>query len=124
MPVLFSGALVGKISGLTANTAQVQLLSDPDFRVLVSDQQTGTPGIVKGQIGGNIQMERIPQTESINVGETIVTSGQDGEFPSGLIIGRISKIEQDANSIFKTARIEQPFNQLELRVLMVVTGVQ
>lgn len=69
-------------------------------------------------------MERIPQTEALNIGDTVVTNGLDGEFPAGLIVGRISGIEQESNSIFKSARIEQPYSQLQLRLITIITGTQ
>lgn len=124
MPVTFAGSLVGKVSQVSTKTSQVLLILDPSFRALVVDQQTNTPGIIKGQAGGSVLMERIPQTEALNIGDTVVTNGLDGEFPAGLIVGRISGIEQESNSIFKSARIEQPYSQLQLRLITIITGTQ
>jgi rod shape-determining protein MreC len=124
MSIIWANQLVGKITAIAGSTAQVQLVSDQDFRILATDQQTGTPGIIKGQAGGSLAMERIPQTEVINEGDIVISSGQDGEFPAGIVIGKITAVSNDAGSIFKTARIEQSFSKLELRVVMVVTARQ
>ena len=124
MPVVSGGQLIGKISQVSGASSFVLLVNDASFRALVIDQETKTPGIIKGQAGGAVVMERIPQTQSINNDDTIITNGQDGEFPPGLIIGKVSGVSNDSQSIFKNAQIQQVVNPYELRVVLVVIAQQ
>lgn len=120
MSAIYEGHLVGKVESVNAHSAQLLLLSDEQFRVLVVDQNSRTPGIVKGQVGGSTVMEQIPQSEHVSAGDVIVTSGTDGEFPAGLVIGTVSNVAQSGQSIFKAAQIRQSFSPLDLRVVMIL----
>ncbi len=114
--VVSEGTLVGKLVNVTANTAQVFLVVDPDFRIAGLDQTTRTTGTIHGQIGRGLVMEKIPQDQLVNVGDTVITSGLGGELPKGLILGQIESLNHQNNEIFQTAQISSSvkFNQLEL----------
>ncbi len=118
MIATLEGQLIGKVDTLNTHTAQIMLVNDEQFRVLVVDQNSRTPGIVKGQVGGSVVMEKVPQTQSIKNGDLIVTSGSDGDFPAGLVVGTVDSVAQDSQSIFQSAQIRRPFNPLDLRIVM------
>jgi rod shape-determining protein MreC len=116
MAVISEGSLVGKVSDVTATTAKVFLVTDPNFRVNGMAQEGRALGTVRGQIGSGFIMEKIAQNESIKPGETIVTSGLGGEVPKGLIIGRVESVNQRDNAVFQSAQLTSSikFSRLEL----------
>lgn len=116
MAVISEGSLVGRVSDVTATTAKVFLVSDPNFRVNGIDQETRATGTVRGQIGSGFIMDKIAQNESIKPGDTIITSGLGGEVPKGLIIGRVESVNQRDNAVFQSAQIGSSlkFSRLEL----------
>lgn len=122
MPVVSQGYLVGKIGHTAARSSHVVLINDPAFRVLVVGQTSGAEGIVKGQVGSGLIMEKIPQNQNLKPDEIVVSSGLDGEYPRGLIIGTVNNITQDSQSIFQAAQISQKFEATRLRVLLVITA--
>jgi len=118
--VVSEGNLVGKIQSTTAKTASVLLLGDANFRVLGIDQNTRAPGIAKGQIGGSVLFDRIPENQTVNEGDIIITSGSDGEFPPDLIIGKVASIHRPGESIFKQAEIEITYDPNQLKLVRVI----
>ena len=49
-------------------------------------------GIIRGRPEGGLLMQRIPQEETLQTGETVVTSDFGGLMPEGLVIGQIVQI--------------------------------
>lgn len=123
MAVIAEGSLVGKITEVTATTAKVFLVTDPNFRVNGLDQETRATGTVRGQIGSGLIMEKIAQSDSVKPGDTVVTSGLGGELPRGIIIGRIESINQHDNAVFQTARVVSSLKFARLELVFVVTSL-
>ena len=120
MVVTHGQYVVGKIVTTGHSTSAVLVVNDPEFRVLVRSQTTDATGIVIGQSGGGLVMEKIPQTQTVDTNDIIVTSGLDGEFPPNLIIGRVSGINSGSTSIFKTAQLHNPIDIGSLRMINVI----
>lgn len=118
MAVVSDGALVGTISDVSATTAKVFLLIDPDFKVNGLDQTNASRanGTVQGQIGKGLTMTKIPQDQTVNPGDTVITSGLGGTVPKGLILGTVQSVQHSDNDVFQTAELSSPvqFNHLEL----------
>ncbi len=106
MAVISEGFLVGRLIDVSKNSARVQLVTDPTSAIPVTLQQSTTNGIAKGQIGYGLSMEKIPQGQLVNKGDTVISSGLGGEIPKGLILGTITTISKQENSLFVTAEIK------------------
>lgn len=118
--VISEGNLIGKIQSVSAHSASVLLVNDANFRALVVDQKTRAPGIAKGQIGSSVNMERIPRDQKVNKGDTIITSGLDGEFPVGLVVGEVSEVSRPGESIFNVAQLKLPFEPTRLKLVRII----
>jgi rod shape-determining protein MreC len=118
MAVVSQGALVGTVQDVTPTTAKIFLLIDPNFRVTALDQSAPNrpTGTIHGQIGNGLVMDKIAQTETIQPGDTIVTSGTGSEIPKGLIVGRVQTVDKKDNGVFQTAQVTSDitFNRLEV----------
>ena len=123
MAVTSEGSLVGKITEVSTTSAKVFLLIDPEFKVAALDQNSPSraTGTVRGQIGRGLFMDKIPQDQQVKPGDTIITSGLGGDFPKGLVIGRVESVNQKDNAVFQTAQIvsDIKFSQLEIVFVMV-----
>lgn len=121
MAVTSQGALVGKLVNTQDATAQVFLLNDPDFRVAVVDQESRASGIIHGQIGNGLTLANVPQDQLIKSGDTLVTSGLGGDFPKGLIVGRIESVSHKDNAIFQSAQVVSSVAVDKLALVFVLT---
>ncbi len=100
MPVITGGQngaiLVGKIIGVTQTTADVQLANDRDFGVAAQLGSTGATGQVQGQGSGDLLMNLVDLGSAVQAGDPVLTkryviNGQAGLFPSGIVIGTVSR---------------------------------
>ena len=124
MPVIsYNGVLVGRISSVGANTAQVMLLNSPDFAVGGIVQNSRVIGLVKGQLNKekvNV-MEKIPADSGIEKGDRILTSGLSNNFPKYLPIGKVTRVESDNFGISRKAQIDLFFNEYTIEEVLVIT---
>jgi len=120
--VVGEGILVGNISNVTPTSAEVFLVSDPDFRVAALSQESRATGIVSGQLGGGLLLDQVAQSDTISPGDTVITSGLGGEFPPGLIIGTIDSISTAKGAVFQSAKLSNGLTLSRLDLVSVITG--
>ena len=90
MPVVASQGLVGRISAVTANAGRVELITDPASSVNVRLEPSGAQASLQGSITGELSLDMIPQSASVQVGDLVLTSGLGGNYPGNILIGRVS----------------------------------
>ncbi len=120
--VLSEGVLAGTLYSVSAHNAKVILIVDPEFKLAAKVQgDNAADGIVQGQLGGGLTMQKIDQTKQIKPGDTVTTTGLGGLVPAGLLIGQIQSVNSRSNVIFQTAQISTPLEANRLRFVFVVT---
>ncbi len=110
MPVVSGeGVLIGKIFKVERSSSVALLLTDTRSRIGASMQNSSrTQGIIQGDRGLSLEMRLIPQNEEIKTGDLIITSGIEPLTPRGLLIGRVTDVQTQEKSPFKTAIVSQP----------------
>ncbi|MGH1367657.1 MAG: rod shape-determining protein MreC [Maritimibacter sp.] len=81
--------LVGRISGVGNQTSRVILLSDSNSRIPVAIQPSGQPAILVGDNGVAPPLEFIENADLVRPGDRVLSSGDGGVFPAGLLIGEV-----------------------------------
>ena len=96
MPVVTGSGIVGRIVALSPWTAQVMLITD----------EQAAAGAVVGQLGesnalgpvrgmgqrGLAEMRFVSGLEKVEVGDYVLTTGQDGIYPAGLSVGEVIEV--------------------------------
>jgi rod shape-determining protein MreC len=112
------GALVGRVTQVGPDFAIVILISDRSSTVIGQTETSGARGVVVGQLGGALIMQDIDSTEKVQPGEQVLTAGIQlaggirSPYPKGLLIGEVTDVKRDANSVVQTAYL-QPTADLE-----------
>jgi rod shape-determining protein MreC len=112
------GALVGRVTQAGPNFAIVVLISDRSSTVIGQTEMNAARGDVVGQLGGALIMENIDSTDKVEPGEEVLTAGLQlaggirSPYPKGLLIGEVTDVKRDANSVVQTAYL-QPTADLE-----------
>jgi rod shape-determining protein MreC len=107
MPVIGGGGvLIGRVGRvINETTAQVQLLNDPGSFINVQLQGSRATGTVAGQTDGTLKLINVLQTEFVQAGDLILTSGLGGALPPGLSVGQVNQITSRDVETLKEASV-------------------
>lgn len=119
MAVIASAGVVGRVVMPSRNAAKVQLLIDRNAAAGALDERSRAQGVVTGRGDGRLQMEYVSEVADVAVGDSIVTSGIDGIFPKGFVIGRVESIEKNGTAYSRIV-VKPAVNFSELEELLVV----
>lgn len=81
--------LVGRISGVGRSVSRVVLLTDASSRVPVTVQPSGQRAILSGDNSPLPPLDFIEKSDLVRPGDRVVTSGDGGVFPAGLLVGQV-----------------------------------
>jgi rod shape-determining protein MreC len=102
MPVVTADGIVGRVIATSPLTAQVMLITDPRAAAGAVVGQLGESqavGSVRGSTElGLLDMRYVPGTEKVQLGDTVVTTGQDDIFPAGLRLGTVAFVKGDISA--------------------------
>ncbi|OSP56301.1 rod shape-determining protein MreC [Pseudoruegeria sp. SK021] len=106
--------LVGRISGVGDETARVILLTDTASSIPVTIQPSGQKVILTGDNTALPRIDFLETAELVRPGDRVVSSGDGGVFPAGLLIGQVAKSPDQRLRV----RLAADYGRLEfLRVL-------
>lgn len=83
--------LVGRIAGVGERTSRVILLGDTSSRVAVKIESNGQTALVVGDNTSKPPIEFLENSETVHPGDRVVTSGDGGVFPSGILVGQVTQ---------------------------------
>ena len=95
-----TGFLVGVVTRVFANAAQVREITDESSFVSVVDPKTGAAGILRhNDPGSSIILDQVPKSATVNAGDRLVTAGwKQGNltsiFPRGIPVGTVQGVNQ------------------------------
>jgi len=112
MPVAVQNGVVGRIYMVGKLSSQVILITDPVSAVDAIVQRTRARGIIKGN-GNNCILKYIEREEDIKKGDRIITSGKDGFYPKGILIGIVNKVSSDGGMFSAVVIPEVNIDSLE-----------
>jgi rod shape-determining protein MreC len=121
MGVIATGGVVGKLIAASPNASRVLLLNDHNCAVDAFDQRSRSRGIVAGMADDGVTMKYVERTEDLKVGDAVITSGLDGVFPRGLLIGYVGAIERKGPGLFLSVSIKPAVDLRKLEQVLVIT---
>lgn len=118
------GALVGTIERVELSISWVRLITDARSDVNALIQESRAQALASGQPNGAISMQFLAEGVDVRPGDSVVTSGLGGSYPSGLLIGRVSQVEGNTLDLFKRVQIEPQVRLPGLESVAVLTSFQ
>lgn len=97
MAVIAPAGVVGRIITPSARAAKVQLLIDRNAAAGALVERSRAQGVVEGT-GGDLRLNYVSGTADVKVGDVVVTSGIDGIYPKGFVVGQIESVERGAGA--------------------------
>jgi rod shape-determining protein MreC len=121
--IMGEGVFIGKIVRVENNTSVVRLINDNQSKIASTlINQDKSIGVVEGGYGISIRMNYIPQNETVKVGDIVITSGLEGDIPTGLMIGAIEAVEKEAYQPFQKAVITPSVDLTKIKQVSIITG--
>lgn len=110
MAVVNKDGLVGRTRNVTTHTSEVLLILDAQGSLGGMTKESRIPGVLTGIGGGKglLSMTNLPFNAEIQLNDVVVTSGEGGVFPAGLLVGTVVKVGNSVDGLSKEAVIE-PF---------------
>lgn len=94
--VIDANGLFGQVVEVDAFTSKVMLVTDASHAVPVEVGRTGFRSIAAGTGRvGELELEYVPITTDIRVGDVLVSSGLGGHFPRGYPVGEVTSVVVD-----------------------------
>jgi rod shape-determining protein MreC len=100
-PVVDESGLLGQVTRVHALLSEVTLITDQDQAIPVQVVRSGLRAIAFGAgPSGLLELRFMASNAEIQTGDDLVTSGIDGTYPAGLPVGKVVRIERDAELSF------------------------
>jgi rod shape-determining protein MreC len=121
MAVISPEGVVGQILKTSPDYATVLLITDYNSGIDAIVQRTRAKGIVEGKEGNRCQLKYLLRTEDVEPGDVVITSGLDGKFPKGLMVGEIQEIDKRHFGVFQYAELVPKVDLARLEEVFVIT---
>ncbi len=111
MAVVNEDGLVGVVAVTGKDSCNVRLINDPQTTIGARILSSRKLGVIQGSQDGKVSLNYILSEESVFKGDIVITS-EYGNFPGEILIGRVSKVLENAGGPYKSIEIE-PFVDLK-----------
>ncbi len=120
--VMSSCGLFGQVESAQAHTATVRLVTDAQSSVSARVQSSRATGILRGSYDGTLVLEYVSIDTTVGAGDVIVTSGDGGAYPGGIILGRVRTVEQDSSKLYYRLTVAPIYDIASCQEGFVLTG--
>jgi rod shape-determining protein MreC len=124
--VVTAEGLVGEVTKVASNVAQVTLLTDDSSAVSALDIATNASGIAQQGISGSLTVDRVTKDQMVNRGDVLVTAGwRSGDlsslYPRGIPLCLVTQVGQSDTDLYKQIQCEPfvDFSTLEAVIVLV-----
>lgn len=117
--VISQGFLVGTMTEVRPNNAEVILATNFNSLVPVILETSRGTGLLRGGLQG-LTVEDIPLNIQIRPDENVITSGLGGQIPAGVVIGKVVAVVSRQGEIFQKVTVNSPIDFSKLEVLFVI----
>lgn len=121
MAVIASRGVVGRVVVAGARAAKVQLLIDRNAAAGALVERSRAQGLVVGLGDGRLRFDYTSELSDVVVGDTIVTSGIDGIFPKGFVIGQVAAVEK-VSGTYRDIIVEPAVDVARLEEVLIVAS--
>ncbi|OGY26187.1 MAG: hypothetical protein A2Z11_01235 [Candidatus Woykebacteria bacterium RBG_16_43_9] len=120
--VILKDILIGEVISVGDSTSTIRLLNDSETKI-PAETEKGVGGILRGEFGNRIILEKVVQGKKIKKGEIVFSSGE-ADMPKGLVLGKISKIEAQPASIFQKAVVVPLISYESLETVFIIESAK
>jgi rod shape-determining protein MreC len=120
MAVISPAGVIGQILKTAPHYATVLLITDYNSDVDSIVQRTRAKAIVEGKGENRCRLKYLLRTEEVAVGDAVVTSGLGGNFPKGLMVGQVKKVDKKGYGVFQYAELAPSADMAQLEEVFII----
>lgn len=114
--------LVGQVYKVQRERCQVRLFTDAKAVVAGKLKGRKASGVVVGKGENLVEMRYLDPDSGVKKGDYVVTSGHDGVFPAGMVLGVIERIQQPSEKNYLAAVVKPSVDIGNLENVVVLKG--
>jgi rod shape-determining protein MreC len=124
--VVTAEGLVGEVTKVASNVAQVTLLTDDSSAVSALDIGTNAAGIAQAGMSGSLTVDRVTKDQVVKRGDVLVTAGwRSGDlsslYPRGIPLCLVTQVGQSDTDLYKQIQCS-PFVDFSTLEAVIVLG--
>jgi rod shape-determining protein MreC len=120
MAVIAPAGVVGRVIRAGTFASKVQLLIDRNAAAGVIDQRSRAQGIVVGNGTNTLELTYVSGTADVHEGDALVTSGIDGIYPKGFVVGQVQSVQRGGGE-YSLVRVRPSVDFSSIESVLVVT---
>ena len=120
MAVVSPAGVIGQVLKSAPHYATVLLITDYNSAIDSIVQRTRAKAIVEGKGENRCRLKYLLRAEEAAVGDVVVTSGLGGNFPKGLMVGEIKKVDKKGHGVFQYAELVPSADMTQLEEVFVI----
>lgn len=124
MAVLSKNGVVGQISAVSPKTSRILLLVDASSGIDAIVEGSRARGVVEGDGKNGCNLLYVERSEAVAIGDRIITSGMDGVYPKGVVIGQVAAIKGSALGQFHEIEVRPAVGLSRLEDVFIVMNPQ
>ncbi|MCK9445531.1 rod shape-determining protein MreC [bacterium] len=120
-PVIISGkVLLGKVVDVYPSYARVMLTTQKNNLIDVEIPDSEIFALSKGVGNLNLSLDMVARDKELKEGSLVLTSAMGGNYPAGLLIGKVNNIRKIDNEAYQTADVEKVFDLNTINNIFVI----
>jgi rod shape-determining protein MreC len=120
MAVLHPRGVVGQVTSVAASSSKVLLVSDHASGVDVLMQTSRARGVVEGAGEQVCELKFVTKDVQVRMGEEVITSGMDGVYPKGIVVGHVAQVGTAGVGLFQPIEVKPAVDFSRLEEVLVV----
>ena len=121
--VVTRDGLLGRVGECYPGMSRAVLLTDLNSAVACEVETTGVLGVLRFSMipHPRLTLTGVPLTDTVRVGERIVTSGLSRRYPRGLPVGTVSHVGRDPSGLLQDLEIEPSARLSRIRHAFIIS---
>jgi rod shape-determining protein MreC len=122
MAVISPAGVIGRVVVASPRAAKIQLLIDRNAAAGALIERSRAQGVVIGGEDNRLLLDYVNEISDVVAGDVVVTSGIDGIFPKGFVIGRVTSVEKSGGSSYKRIVVQPAADASAVEEVLVVVS--
>jgi rod shape-determining protein MreC len=120
-PAVTNGGVVGRVIRSEGRRCWIEVMTHPVAAIAVQTPDGRIPGLAVGGHEGELEIQFVHRQVELLRGTELVTSGADGIYPPGLVVGRVASVRESAGA-FLEVRATPGASLATTRVVLLLDG--